>query len=211
MKNIFKKHRTLWLDRYFAYSAAFGLIFFFLSLYVNRLASIYALQSASNAVNDIILDNTPVIDVNLIVTTGAFLFFLFITLMTLTHPKKLPFLLKSAALFIVIRSIFITLTHLGPMPYQSYIDPTNFFSSYNLGTDYFFSGHTGLPFLMSLIFWDKRWIRYVALACSLVFGTSVLLGHLHYSIDVFAAFFITYTIFVIAQKLFPKDYSLSIK
>lgn len=201
----------LWLDKHFFSSAIFGILFFAISLYINRLASVYALHSASKAVTDIILDNTPVFDVNLIVTTGAFLFFLFVTLMALAHPKKIPYLLKSTALFIIIRSIFITLTHLGPVPVQSYIDPANFFSSYNLGTDYFFSGHTGLPFLMALIFWDKPWIRYVSLVISVVFGASVLLGHLHYSIDVFAAFFITYSIFVIAQKFFPKDYSLSIK
>jgi len=46
------------------------------------------------------------------------------------------------------------------------------------------------------------------LAASLIFGAAVLFGHLHYSIDVFAAFFITYAIFHIAQKFFPKDYKL---
>lgn len=211
MKKILKKHQILWINKSFAISATIGTLFFLFSLYINRLASFYALRSASHAVTDIILDNTPVFDVNLIVTTGAFLFALFITLMAFVHPKKLPFILKSAALFIVIRSVFITLTHLGPVPQQSYIDPTNIFSSYNLGTDYFFSGHTGLPFLMALIFWDEHWTRNISLAASLILGISVLLGHLHYSIDVFAAFFITYTIFIISQKIFSRDFSLSIK
>ena len=51
--------------------------------------------------------------------------------------------------------------------------------------------------------------RTISLVASLVFGTAVLLGHLHYSIDVFSAFFITYAIFHLAIWLFPKDYGLS--
>jgi membrane-associated phospholipid phosphatase len=210
MKNIFKRHQILWLDKHFAYSSVIGLVLFFVSLYINNLASVYALRSASSSVNDIILDNIPIYNVNEVVTTGAFLIFIFALIAATIYPKKIPFLLKSAALFIVIRSVFITLTHLGPMPH-SFIDDRDFFSSYNVGTDYFFSGHTGLPFLASLIFWDKVWLRYIFIFASLLLGASVLLGHLHYSIDVFAAFFITYTIYVIAQKFFPKDYNLSIK
>jgi len=37
---------------------------------------------------------------------------------------------------------------------------------------------------------------------------AVLLGHIHYSIDVFSALFITYGIFVIAKKVFARDYLL---
>ncbi|MCL5009147.1 MAG: hypothetical protein M1400_02270, partial [Patescibacteria group bacterium] len=53
-----------------------------------------------------------------------------------------------------------------------------------------------------------RLLRYVFLAASVVFGAAVLLGHLHYSIDVFSAFFITYGIYRIAVKIFPADSKL---
>jgi hypothetical protein len=121
----------------------------------------------------------------------------------------IPFALKSAALFILIRSAFITLTHLGPFPTHSYINQEAFFSPLNLGSDFFFSGHTGLPYLMALVFWEYKFIRNVCLAASVVFGVSVLLGHLHYSIDVFSAYFITYSIFHISQKFFAKDYVMT--
>jgi hypothetical protein len=39
----------------------------------------------------------------------------------------------------------------------------------------------------------------------LVFGVVVLLGHLHYSIDVLSAFFISYGIYRIAEIIFHKD------
>ena len=88
----------------------------------------------------------------------------------------------------------------------------NFISSYRLaqaifsGNDLFFSGHVGLTFLVALLFWDTPVLRYIYLSMSIVFAVVVLLGHLHYSIDVFAAYFITYTIFVIARNIFKSDY-----
>jgi membrane-associated phospholipid phosphatase len=97
---------------------------------------------------------------------------------------------------------------LGPILGHSFIDGNELMSTFNVGSDFFFSGHTGLPFLIALIFWDNRLIRYISLSASILFGVSVLLGHLHYSIDVFAAFFITYSIFAIARRFFAKDYDV---
>jgi len=65
-----------------------------------------------------------------------------------------------------------------------------------------------LPFLLALIFWDEKYLRYFFIVSSIFFGAIVLLGHYHYSIDVAAAFFITYTIYHIAKKLFPRDFEL---
>ena len=175
---------------------------------MNNAAANYATQVASNPVNDIFLSNLPVFNVDFIVNDLAIAFLIFILGLLFLEPKRIPFTLKSAALFIVIRSLFVILTHLGPFPQRSVIYPDDFFRAFNIGGDYFFSGHTGLPFLMALIFWDEKWIRYISLVASVVFGTAVILGHLHYSIDVFGAFFITYTIFQIAKYFFPEDYKL---
>ena len=41
---------------------------------------------------------------------------------------------------------------------------------------------------MALTFWNNKFLRRFFLFASIVAGFSVLLGHLHYSIDVFAAF-----------------------
>ena len=64
---------------------------------------------------------------------------------------------------------------------------------------------------MALIYWHHKRIRYVYIALSIFFATIVLLGHLHYSIDVLAAFYITYTIYVIAENIFKKDRELFMK
>jgi len=55
----------------------------------------------------------------------------------------------------------------------------------------FFSGHTAMPFLGFYLF-RHSWLRYVYLVGAVVMGIVVLAMHLHYSVDVFAAFFMTY-------------------
>jgi hypothetical protein len=49
-------------------------------------------------------------------------------------------------------------------------------------------------------------LRWIFFGFSAFFGAVVLFGHLHYSIDVFAAYFITFTIYSIAKKFFPADF-----
>ena len=176
-----------------------------LSLIINYIAGTYATERASLPVTDIILSNIRTFDVDGIFIYGSFVFWFFTTLVLLYHPKKMIFTLKSIALFVIIRSVFVSLTHLGPFPTQVIVENIGFFNKFTFGGDLFFSGHTGLPFLLALIFWDEKILRYVFITSSVVFGIVVLLGHLHYSIDVLGAFFITYTIFHIARTVFKKD------
>ncbi|UVK57536.1 sphingomyelin synthase family protein (plasmid) [Mesorhizobium sp. AR02] len=78
--------------------------------------------------------------------------------------------------------------------------------SFTFGGDLFFSGHTGAPFLLALMFWKDSRLRFAFLAAAVLFGAAVLLGHLHYSIDVFAAFFISYGVHDLARFLFRRDW-----
>jgi membrane-associated phospholipid phosphatase len=208
IKKILIKHKKHWTEKSLLFSSLVGFLFFSVSLFINQVAANYATRAASNPVNDILLSNLPVFNVDFIVNDVAIMFMLFIIGLLILEPKRVPFVLKSVAIFIAIRSAFVILTHLGPFPERSVIYPDDYLRSLNIGGDYFFSGHTGLPFLMALVFWDEKWIRNVCIAGSLVFGAAVILGHLHYSIDVFGAFFITYTIFHLAKKFFPEDFEL---
>jgi hypothetical protein len=182
-----------------------AIILFIASVFVTHFASKYANVRASNFVEDIILSNTPVFDFEFIFVQGAIMLSIFVVALCIRFRKTAPFLLKSVALFIIIRALFVSLTHVGPYPLKLQLESPllNFITS---GNDLFFSGHTGLPFLIALIFWDHRYIRALFLISSVVFGIIVLLSHLHYSIDVFAAFFITYSIYHIALKIFHKDH-----
>ncbi len=202
---------SLFKDRAFVASAALGLVMLAGSLVAVFYSTSYANLSASNSVTDIILSNTRVYDVDGIFIYGALAMVLFMAIVVAVRVKFIPFALKAVALFYFIRSIFVSLTHISPYPYHAALDASffttsHFFQVFFTGDDLFFSGHTGLPFLMALIFWDTPALRYVFLALSAVFGAVVLLGHLHYSIDVFSAYFITYAIYVMAKKIFRGDY-----
>ncbi|MBI4088352.1 hypothetical protein HY418_03160 [Candidatus Kaiserbacteria bacterium] len=179
------------------------------SLAIENYAVRYAGNRASNSVTDIILSNTRVYNVDGIYVYGAVLLIAVILLVCIHRPKRFPFVLKSVALFTLIRAFFISLTHIGPYPIVVAISPsffTSFFPTLFTGDDLFFSGHTGLPFLMALTFWDNKVLRVIFLGFTALLATAVLLGHLHYSIDVVAAFFISFGIFSMAKTFFRRDW-----
>jgi len=109
----------------------------------------------------------------------------------------------------------LVLTHIGVYPTGVAPGPDNFgwgiYKQFGFPGDFFFSGHTGFPFLMALILWDEDLWRPFFLAMTVIFGAIMLLAHEHYSIDVFAAPFIVYGVYHIAQRLFPKDYALTLR
>ena len=220
MKKIIASYKSCFSTRHFLISCAVAIFMLIAAIIISAYAVEYANLSASSPVTDIILSNIKAYDVDSIFVNGAILMVLFIIFVCLSEPKRIPFTVKTISIFIVIRSVFIICTHIGVFPTHITIDPssqnllegimgTNFYSSVFLGNDSFFSGHTGLPFLMAFLYWDKRYLRILFIALSIMFGVVVLLGHLHYTIDVLSAFFISYGIYRMARKLFPRDLSFS--
>jgi len=209
MKQFISRHKSFWSQKTLSQSAALGLFLLMVSLLANYFANVYTANHVSNYVSDIVLDNLPVVNLDFIFIQGAMLAIAFVILLLLKGPEKIPFTIKSIALFVLIRSAFIMMTHTALPSDHIWLDPTSSFRYITEGNDMFFSSHTGLPFLMALIFWPNKKLRITFFILSGLFALTVLLAHLHYSIDVFAAFFITYSIFHIAQRLFPKDYEIS--
>jgi len=211
MSKIFKHFRLHYkpiaADRVFLQSVIFGAVIFLAGLSASFYAVIYVNESVSNSVTDIILSNIRTYDVDGLYLYGPLVFLAVVTAYLLWHPKKIPFTLESIGLFMLIRAVFISLTHIAPFPVHTQIQltGTGIFTTLMTGNDLFFSSHTGVPFLLALVFWDVKWIRYLSIAASILFGAVVLMAHLHYSIDVAAAFFITYSIYVIACKFFVAD------
>jgi hypothetical protein len=202
---IVSKYKSYFGEPYFVESFILAFALLGASLVINFYAGTYATEVASNSVSDIVLNNFHVIDVDEIFIYGPLIFWLIVGPMLIARPGRIPFTLKSISLFVLIRSIFITLTHLGLPADHVVIPASNILDKVSFGDDLFFSGHTGLPFLLALIFWDHKLWRYFFFAASVFFAGVVLAGHLHYSIDVLGAYFITYTIFHLCQRFFKKD------
>ena len=200
-------------NREVIFSLIFGIVFFGFALIAQNTADTYVLSLKGVPVNDIILNNIPTVDIDSFIIIGALSLTFLAIFLFLAKPKYINFGIKSIALFIIIRSFFISLTHLGVNPHEVVFDSNSFGYGlynflYNSHNDFFFSGHTGLPFMLALIFWPENNWRKFFFIISFVFGVSVLLGHIHYSIDVFAAPFMTYGIFTISKRIFAKDYKI---
>lgn len=198
--------KELWSNRSYRLSFYSGWSLLFIALFVNFKAVLYTDKIPVLSVGDLILDNIPTINLTYIYTYGYFLIILLVIIYPVFFkPEILPFSAKTIAAFIIIRGFFISLTHLGA--------PENFFALPQLDdqeginklffmNDLFFSGHAGFPFLAALLFWEDTFMRWTMLIFSFVQAATVLFMHVHYSIDVFSAYFITYTIYVISEKIF---------
>lgn len=202
-KGFFTKERTR--------SFFVGLVLLGLAFVFQFYASAYSSRVSSNFVRDIFLDNLPIIDLNAIIIEGAFLALVGSFILLALKPRYLLFTMKVVAIFIATRAVFIAITHLGIYPGQI-VPSVGFFDrlylDMGLQAGYFFSGHTGLTFLMALVLWKERFWRFIYLTIAAIFGMSVLIAHVHYSIDVLAAPYMTYSIFKLSQYFFKEDYKL---
>jgi hypothetical protein len=164
------------------------------------LASRYATRVAGPPVGDLLLDHLPLLDVTFLHVYAATLFWLGILVFILRHPAYLPFTLKTTAVFLGARAFFVVLTHLGPPPNLLKI-PADVTALYVYRGDLFFSGHAGGPFLFALILERYRLAHGICLAATGLFSIIVLVGHVHYSIDVFASFFIAHSIHALMASI----------
>ncbi len=159
---------------------------------------------------DILVDILPATDVFGFVVWGPVVFTAFLTWVLLRNAQYLPFTVKTIALTFAVRACFMVLTPLGVRP--DVVDPgydglLRMFVYDHSTNDFFFSGHTAYPFVCALIFWEQPRLRWTFLVVSALFGVSVLLGHAHYSIDVFAVPFMAGGVLWWAKKIFVSDHA----
>lgn len=200
--------RSLLLERNFRISFLAGIGLLLLATYINFRAALYTDQIPVISVNDLILDAIPTVDLSYLFTFGIYATALFVAFYPIFFkPELVPFTAKTCAAFIITRAFFISLTHLGaPEGYFQLpgLEDQPPFLKLFYTNDLFFSGHTGFPFLAALLFWENKVVRWFLLLMSIAQSFTVLFMHVHYSIDVFAAYFITYTIYVFSDRIFNK-------
>ena len=180
----------------FAFLLAALILDFYARIYVNEVPSVVA--------PDLILNHIPTLDLDFIFIYG----YIFIVILLFVYPllfyvKDFHKVISQFSLLIVVRAIFTTFTHLEIPAGALKFHVPNILSIISFQNDLFFSGHTAVPFLGFLLFPKSR-IRYFFLAASGVMALTVLFMHVHYTIDVFSAFFIAYGTFKIGEKFFKK-------
>lgn len=178
-------------------------------IYREAISYIDALPNAK-AVGDLFLDYLPIVDMRYIYIYGILLGMLALIFYEIYYrPDLIPFTIKFFVAVFVTRSIFICLTHLGP-PEGFFITAfANDYSGWPLNhmmhsNDLFFSGHVAYPFMAALVTMHKKSLYYFFLVLSILMGITVLLMRIHYSIDVFAAYFIVYGLYKIVVRYFGK-------
>ncbi len=124
------------------------------------------------------------------------------------QPKKIPFLLFTLAVYMVVRAAFVFLSPIGHP--QGMVDMRlhDFIFSHILGTwtftnEFVFSGHTSIPFIFFLFF-ETRGLKALMLAGSITMGVSVLLSRNHYTVDVLGAFLVGYAIYGISESMYRR-------
>jgi hypothetical protein len=192
------------LDRQLARAWAHALLLLVPAFVIFDYAAAYATRVGTTSVPDLLLELIPRRDVSVLHVYAATSFWLGVVVFLCTRPRSFPYFAKACALFLMVRAGFICLTHLGPPPNELVI-PSGAWSLAHFEGDLFFSGHVGGPFLLALSFWHVPWLRTLGLCAAAFFAVVVLVGHIHYGIDVFAAPFITFGIHRIAQRLFARD------
>jgi hypothetical protein len=207
MENTLQLYGVLLGSRTYLRSLTEGAAFLAASTIAIFAAVSYATVHASNHVTDFVLSRVGPFNVRFLFVYGTFTAFVITAGLLASRPNRLPFALKATALFLLVRAVFVALTHMAPSPIEPQ-QPAPFFNSIFYGGDLFFSGHTGLPLLAALAFWHIPQWRMFYLALTAFFGSVVLLGHYHYSIDVLAALFITHGVFQVSCWLFARDYTL---
>jgi hypothetical protein len=155
--------------------------------------------------NDFIINSIPAYDLSILIFLIIWSMFLLFLYRSIHEPKLLLLFLWGFIFLSLSRFITIYLVPLNP-PTQliALRDPiTNIFYGKThtfITKDLFYSGHTSTQFLMFLCF-KKKSDKYLALLSTIIIGTLVLIQHVHYSIDVFAAPVFTYIVYLISKRV----------
>lgn len=186
------------------YLIMLSVLFLVIATLLNYAAGNYADKKSSVPVPDLILDHIPTLDLDIIFVYGATLVIIIIFVYPLFFKvKELHVVIGQISLLYLIRSFFLILTHLNlPANALVFTEP-KFFGFFDFKNELFFSGHTAIPFLGFLLFRKEKIGKFFLIA-TIVMMVTVLFMHVHYSIDVFAALFITYGSYKIGEWVFKK-------
>lgn len=143
---------------------------------------------------DPLLDSFAPIDLTWLTFALIYLGLLVAIGVLIRRPPLLLIAVQGYVVMVIIRMAAMYLVPLEPpLTMIALVDPTveTFGTGTTLTKDLFFSGHTSTLFLLFLVAPGRVW-KAVFLTCSLMVAGAVVLQHVHYTIDVFAAPFFAF-------------------
>lgn len=157
--------------------------------------------------SDWVLRRLPIINVLPVLSWGWFGLHIYAAAVAVAYyPRRMPFLLFLLSVYMVVRTIFVFLSPIGHPAGMMDMGKLDIIFSRLMGiwtfnNEFVFSGHTSIPFLFHLFF-EAGWIKPVMLGGSIVMGLCVLLSHNHYTVDVLAAYLVSYSIYKLSERLY---------
>ena len=154
---------------------------------------------------DFVLDRLPAMDVSIPTFIIIWSVVLLVFYRIYQNPSIFLVVAYGFILMCIARVLTISLLPLNPPPGLITLkDPIANIAYGGKGIfitkDLFYSGHTGNMFLFFLCL-QAKWDKIIALSASFMVGILVLIQHIHYSVDVIAAFIFTYFLYLGAKKV----------
>jgi hypothetical protein len=198
------KWQTAWGTRNFRNKILAGILLLFTTLATFPFFFQTIEDRNGNVLNDWVLNQLLAYNMSLPIFIIIWVSTVFIFIRSYQNPDIFITFLWAYVILSITRLIVISLVPLNPpVGLIELKDPiSNTFYGLRVVTkDLFFSGHTSTAFLMFLCL-KKRNDRIVMLAATFVLGLLLLIQHVHYTIDVLAAPFFTYLIYLSAKQYF---------
>lgn len=203
LENIRSTWKSLLSSSQFRIKFFVSIVFLASALFAYRNFLDFAEARAGVAIPDPILKLYEPIDLTWLIFGLIYLCLLVGIIVLIKHPEKLLLAFQTYTAIIIVRIIAMYLMPLeAPGKLIVLKDPLveMFGSGESLTKDLFFSGHIATLFLLFLVVESKR-LKYIFLVSAVIVGVSIVLQHVHYVIDVFAAPFFTYVCFTVVSSL----------
>jgi hypothetical protein len=153
--------------------------------------------------HDWLLSQIPAHDFSIFIFMLIWASTLLLLIRFVQDPQILQRFLWSYIFLCLLRMITISLFPLEPPEHLLPLaDPiaNSFYGTHFVTRDLFFSGHTATVFLMALCL-KKNIDKILTFFASLCIGILVLVQHVHYTIDVVAAPFLTWGVYWVGRKV----------
>ncbi len=195
--------------KWWVFTLAGALVLFCLSYALYTKLGWVADQRALPIGNDWLLRHLPLVNTLPILSWGWFGLHLYACGAAVAYsPRRTPFLIFLLTVYMIVRTAFVFLSPIGAPAGMVDMRLHDAIFSRILGTwtftnEFVFSGHTAIPFLFFLFFRTPG-LKRLMFAGSLVMAVSVLLSRNHYTVDVIAAFFVSYSVYALAEAGFER-------